>query len=56
MLNYAERKIALKERFVFQTKHWSCVVIFWATLLFETLLLPLADISHVSALNEIQPA
>ena len=56
MLNYAERKIALKERVVFQTKHWGRVVSFWATRPFETLLLPLADISHASDLNEIQPA
>ena len=56
MLNYAERKIALKERFVLQIKHWGCVVSLWVTRLFETLLLPLAEISHVSTLNEIQPA
>ena len=53
MLNYAERKIAVKELFVFQTKHWGRVVSFWVTRLFETLPFPLANISHVSALNEI---
>ncbi|GHB43692.1 galactose-1-phosphate uridylyltransferase [Pseudovibrio japonicus] len=50
--DYAQRELKSGERVVFSTEHWLCVVPFWATWPFETLLLPL---THTARLSDLSP-
>ncbi|MCC7462838.1 MAG: UDP-glucose--hexose-1-phosphate uridylyltransferase [Gammaproteobacteria bacterium] len=56
LIDYARREIALGERIVAQTAHWLAVVPWWAVWPFETLLLPLDEVSTLPALDHGQRA
>ncbi|WP_188149681.1 UDP-glucose--hexose-1-phosphate uridylyltransferase [Teredinibacter waterburyi] len=54
LLDYAKKELATGQRVVDQNEHWLCVVPFWASWPFETLLLPLAPIRHLHQLDTEQ--
>lgn len=54
LLDYAKEEIKKKERLVFQNKSFIAVVPFWAVWPFETLVIPLSNLSDLSNLSTLQ--
>jgi UDPglucose--hexose-1-phosphate uridylyltransferase len=54
LLDYAEQELARSERLVCHNEQWIAVVPWWATWPFEVLLLPLARVSRIPALDATQ--
>jgi UDPglucose--hexose-1-phosphate uridylyltransferase len=54
LLDYAQLEAADGARTVVETEHWLAVVPFWAAWPFETLLLPKAPVSRLTALSHSQ--
>ena len=52
--DYLKAELQKKERIVFETEHWVCLVPFWAFWPFETMLLPKFSVQTIDELNDAQ--
>ncbi len=50
--DYLKDELVKKERIVFETEHWVCLVPFWAFWPFETMLLPKFDVRTIDELKD----